>query len=626
MHCKLNFYISIVLFFLGSISVCGQENSAQGTVQDTTNKLSPDYLPVYTAPVKQHHFYPLVFQQIDTQMVEVNHFSPTLHTDKIYQTLGIFGQAHQSVVFDFEKDMGFRYIKYPYPLLFKTQNDLLTYKLETSYTKVGYFFGLSSENSLSVDFAQKVKNAIVSINVIANSNNKDYYLNQEIRNLLGDAQVQYENKNKSYGLRASYIINRTENQENGGIRDIELFKQHNEKNNTDYPVYSNNGFLTVLTNDVNFQHFLNVKNKQGFYFGTFTHNVQYQSYRSNYFDCIDTSLANQAYFFESDSTFDTLECYKIVNSIQLSNFTPFSSISNNENFLRFAGGIMHEYFEDRRTYYNFHSFTPFIRGNLKFLDFFEVFGKFSYSFGGYTHNDAIANLKGEWTFSKKYRIVLGVHTDFYRVSPDYIYTKFTSNHFKWDTIFKKQNIASLGAYITYKDYKASAKIFLLDNVVIFGPDYKPVQLSKFSRLVQIAVYAPFRYKGFGLTTHIALQNSSSDSIQVPLLAGKANLFYIFDIFRKKLKLQIGLDVMYNTSYYANGYSPALYSFYFQNSNIVGNYWFVDASATIRISRLYAFARIGNLLAPFQQYNMFTTPGYPNKDFLLTIGINWRFHD
>ena len=193
-------------------------------------------------------------------------------------------------------------------------------------------------------------------------------------------------------------------------------------------------------------------------------------------------------------------------------------------------------------------------------------------------------------------------------------------------MFKKQNIASLGAYITYQKYKASAKIFLLDNVVIFGPDYKPIQLSKFSRLVQIAVYAPFRYKGFGLTTHIALQNASSDSIQVPLLAGKANLYYIFDIFKKKLKLQLGLDLLYNTSYYANGYSPALYSFYFQNSNIVGKYWFVDANATIRISRLYFFARIGNLLAPFQHYNMFTTPGYPNKDFLLTIGINWRFHD
>jgi hypothetical protein len=263
---------------------------------------------------------------------------------------------------------------------------------------------------------------------------------------------------------------------------------------------------------------------------------------------------------------------------------------------------------------------------MKFLNFFEVFGQFSYSFGGYTHNDAIANLRGEWSFSKKYHIILGVHTDFYRVAPDYNYSRFNSNHFKWDALFNKQNIASLGAYLTYKEYKASAKIFLLDNMVIFGTDYKPIQLSKFSRVVQIAVYAPFRYKGFGVTTHIALQNSSSDSIQVPLLTGKANLFYIFDIFKKKLRLQLGLDVMYNTSYYPNGYSPAQYSFYFQNSKILGNYWFVDAHATVRISRIYFFARIGNILSPFQQHNMFTTPGYPINDFLFTLGINWRFHD
>lgn len=624
MHCKLNFYISIVLFLLSSITVYGQENSASGIAKDTTNELSPDYLPVFTAPIKQHHFYPLHFQSVDTQMVEVNHYTPTLNSHNIYQTLGVAGQAHKSMIFDFEKNMGFTYLKYPFPLLFKTQNDLMLYQLETSYTKVGYFYGLPSENALTLDFAQKVKNAIVSINVIANTNT-GYYVHQAIQGLVGDAQVQYETKNKNYGFRASFIINRTENQENLGIRESEFSRLDTAKDQ-DVKVNSNNGFLSVLTSDFNFQHFLNVKNKQGQYFGTFTHNVQYQRYRSTYSDCIDTTLESPFYSFESDSTFDTLQCYKIVNSIQLSNFTPFSVVSSKNNFLRFAGGIMHEYFEDRRTYYNFHSFTPFIRGNMKFLNFFEVFAHFSYSFGGYIHNDAIANLKGEWTFSKKHHIVLGIHTDFYRVAPDYIYSRFSSNHFKWDALFKKQNIASLGAYLTYKDFKASAKIFLLDNMVIFGTDYKPIQLSKFSRLVQISVYAPFRYKGFGITTHIALQNSSSDSIQVPLLAGKANLFYIFDIFKKKLRLQLGLDVMYNTRYYANGYSPAQYSFYFQNSNMIGNYWFVDAHATIRISRIYFFARIGNLLSPFQQYNMYTTPGYPNNDFLFTLGINWRFHD
>jgi len=605
--------------------VNGQEKGGVENRKDSLNTLSPDYLPVYVAAIKSHHFYPLQFNAIDTQMVEVNHYSPSLMSDKIYQTLGIFGQAHQTMIFDFEKEMGFTYIKYPFPLNFKTQNDLHIYDLETSYTKIGYFYGLPSENALSLNFAQKVGAATVSLNVLANSN-IGYFLHQATQGLVGDAQVFYESRNKKYGFRASYIINRTKNNENGGLSDLEEFQSHSLDNITLYPVNSASGLMTVLVQDMGLQHYYNLQNKNGQYFGTITHNAQYQRYRSDYFDYIDTSRAFQTYFFESDTTFDTISCYKIINSIQWSNFSPLSKISKSNNFIRFAGGILHEYFEDRRTFYNFHSFTPFVRGNMKFLNFFELFGSFSYSFGGYIHHDAIANLKGEWSFSKKRNIKLGVHADFYRVSPDYVYAKFNSNHFKWDTLFKKQNIASLGAFITYQSYKASAKIFLLDNMVVFGTDYHPVQLEKFSRLVQISLYAPFRYKGFGLTTHIAVQNASSDSIQVPLLAGKANLFYIFDIFKKKLRLQLGVDVMYNTTYYADGYAPALYAFHFQDQHKIGNYWFVDANATIRISRIYFFARIGNFLSPFQQYRMYTTPAYPTKDFLLSIGINWRFHD
>lgn len=625
MYCKLKSYISIVLIFFCSNTIYGQNLINENTPKDTTHNLSPDYLPVYSAPIKQHQFYPLVFDPIDTQMVEVNHYNPILHSENIYQNLGIFGQAHQSMVYNFEKDMGFTFIKYPYPLYFKNQNDLRVYDLETSYTKIGYFYGLPSENALSLNFAQKVKSSIISIHMLANSN-VGYFLHQAIQGIVGDAQIQYESKNKNYGFRASYIINRTENQENGGISDVELFKQQSMESITGYPVYSSNAVMKILSQDLNLQQFLTIKSKSGFNFGTLTHNVQYQRYKSDYFDYLDSTLNIQTYFFEADTTFDTLRSYKIVNSIQWSNFTPFSLMSSNQSFLRFAGGIMHEYFEDSKTFYNFHSFTPFVRGNIKLLNVLDLFGKFSYTFGGYTHNDAIANIQGEWTFSKKNKLILGVHADFYRVSPDYIYSQFSSNHFKWDTTFKKQNIATFGAFLKFKEYKASAKIFLLDQFVIFGTDYKPVQLEAFSRLLQISLYAPFRYKGFGLTTNMTLQNASSDSIQVPLFAGKANLFYIFDIFKKKLRLQIGIDVMYNTAYYGNGYSPALYSFYFQNTQMTGNYWYVDANATIRISRIYFFARIGNLLSPFQKYNMFTTPGYPTKDFLVSLGVYWRFHD
>jgi hypothetical protein len=625
MHCKLSPYRFLVLFLFFIVTLQGQELSNEPK-KDSIVAPSPEYLPVYTAKIKQHFFYPLQYVPIDTQMVEVNHYSPTQKTNNIYQTLGIFGQAHQSMIFDFSRSMGFQFIKYPYPLLFKTQDDLVLYKLETSYTKVGYFYGLPNENTLSLNFAQKVKNSIVSLNVSANQN-EGYFYHQALQGLVGDAQIQYETPKHQYGFRVSYIINRTENQENNGLVDVNNFRLLDTlRDNKGFPVNSNNAIMQILTHDINWQHYFNITNKKGLYFGTLTHNAQYQYISSSYFDYIDTTAESQVYTFASDTTFDTLKCYKIVNSIQWSNFSPMASLIQNDNFIKFAFGMMHEYFEDRRTYYHFHSFTPFVRGSIRVLKFLDIYGNFSYAFGGYVHNDAIANLNGEWVVNRKLNFMIGVHTDFYRISPDYIYSHFNSNYFQWDTTFKKQNIAVLGAYLKIKEYKLSTKIFLLDNLVILGTDRTPVQLSKFSRLVQFSLYAPYRYKGFGVTSFLALQHATSDSIQVPLFSGKMNVYYIFDIFKRKLKLQLGIDVMYNTSYFANGYSPAQYSFYYQNTMTVGNYWYIDANATVRISRLYFFARIGNLFSPLQNYNMFTTPSYPNDDFLFSLGVNWRFHD
>lgn len=626
MCCRLVHYITILLIFLNINFGNAQETTTQVQPIDTTKSLSPDYLPVNYAKIGQHHFYPLDFKPIDTNMVEVNHYSKTLQSENIYQTLGIFGQAHQSMIFNFKKEMGFTFIQFPFPLYFKSQNELQLFDLKTSYTKIGYFYGVSGENSLTLTFAQKIKDFTVSINVLANSNTA-YFLHQEIQGLVGDAMVRYETPNKKYGFRASYIINRKENQENSGIADIEEFKEHAlEGGYPAYAVNSSNALLKILTHDINLQQYFNISDSKGNYFGTLTHNSQYQRITSNYFDYFDTTALYQLYTFESDSTFDTLSCYKIVNSIQWSNFSPNSILSSANNFVKLAGGIMHEYFEDSRTYFNFHSFTPFVRGHIRLIKYLDIQGDFSYSFGGYTHNDAIANLNGEWALNRNLNFKVGVNANFYRISPNYNYSYFKSNHFQWNLNWEKQNIAELGAFLTFKKFKASAKIFLLDNFVIFNSDYSPIQLDNFSRVVQFNIYAPFRYKGFGLTANLSLQNASSDSIQVPLFAAKSSVFYIFNIFKRKLRLQLGVDVMFNTTYYANGYSPALYSFYFQDQQKVGNFWYIDANATIRISRLYFFARIGNVISPFQNYNMFTTPNYPMKDFLISVGINWRFHD
>ena len=58
--------------------------------------------------------------------------------------------------------------------------------------------------------------------------------------------------------------------------------------------------------------------------------------------------------------------------------------------------------------------------------------------------------------------------------------------------------------------------------------------------------------------------SNKEAIQVPLFAGKLDIFYRFNIFKNKAQLQLGLNAAYNTNYYADAYHPLLHQFYHQH--------------------------------------------------------------
>jgi hypothetical protein len=84
--------------------------------------------------------------------------------------------------------------------------------------------------------------------------------------------------------------------------------------------------------------------------------------------------------------------------------------------------------------------------------------------------------------------------------------------------------------------------------------------------------------------------------------------------------------MYNTSYFADAYTPVFHKFYYQQSQKVGDFIFMDANVTVKIDRINFYFRIGNLLPPAMNYKNFTTPNYPLKEYLISLGLSLRFFD
>jgi hypothetical protein len=231
-----------------------------------------------------------------------------------------------------------------------------------------------------------------------------------------------------------------------------------------------------------------------------------------------------------------------------------------------------------------------------------------------------------WTISKEKEHVIGLKATYYRNSPEYIMQHVNVDNFRWVNFFRQQDILQCKAYWNYRKYNATVSYYYLNDWVYLSETLRPEQNINDGHLFQFSTFIPFRHNNFGTTANLNLQYCTNEVVKVPFFAGKLSVYYIFELLRKRLKILIGTDLMYNTTYYADAYLPILRKFYNQNLHPVGNFLYWDANITVKIDRINFFFRSGNLLPPAMNMRNFSTPNYPSKEYLLSIGISWRFYD
>lgn len=626
---------SIVLLQFGAL--CAQND--QGVLPhsiDSAMAISPRYMPVNYTTIDPFFFLPSNYTDIDTAIDQAHYYSPLYDLDHIYQNLGLPVQAQQNMAFDFIYNRGFSYLHTPYPLYFTQQKDLRFYDLKTSYTRLSYSLGIPKNNNFDVTHVQRIKKVFAAVNLRANTN-PGQYVNQKTNYLSIDGTVQYEIPSKIYGFKLSYIFDRVALSENGGliandesgsnVLGYNSFLQHISSTLKEYAVNTTDASSKTLSHDLVLQQYVNIMNKErDRQFGTITHTFQFKDFRSSYTDTKIDSLAFDTLYFSKKGTNDTLKYYTITNALQWSNFSLLEKMNTDERFFHYAAGIMHDYAYSKFSRYSTNSLSLFARTQFRPLPLLDIKAHFSYSIAGYNHNDMNADVEVSWAFNRKKAHSVGLEVNYNHIAPDYLFTHYSGNYDQWDKEWGKQDILKLGVFWTREKLKVSFNYFMLNDYMIFNKDLKPFCVENPANIAQLNVYTPLRFKNFAVNTNLYLQYSDNEYISVPIFAGKVSTYYIFHIFKRKLQLQIGLDLMYNTSYYADGYSPVLRQFYHQDDVKTGNYLYLGANLNLKIERINIFFRGGNLLAGLMSYNYFTTPYYPMEAYKFTLGISWRFYD
>ncbi len=615
---------------------------------DSAMAISPNYLPTAYTRCGTTFFQPIDYKEIDTTIGFVYQHDPLLRNENLYQSLGINGQAHKPMNFTFSKEPGFSLLPCPYPLYFKNQSDLKYYKLKTSYTQLAYTYGFETENTLYATHAQNIRDLFnIAVN-LRGYLNEGYFTHQKTRDVVADALCHFQTRNEIYGFRLSYIVNFFNTQENGGLQNQQDFYDHLPKLLTGYNMNLYDATSRILTHDLMFQQYVNIKSQkkksetgEKNHWGTFTHTFQFRQQSYFYSDSpTDSLFYPHTYSLPTDSIKDSLSFYTISNTIQYSTFQPYKEPANPNYFFHFTGGITHEYTHFQSNFYFGNSYTPFAQVHVRLFKYIDLHAKLAYTLGRKpteTIRASVANgcyQKNDLSFSaaitakldKKKHHTIGCDFDFFYLSPDYIFSRFSDDNFYWNNQWKKENIIRLTPYWQYKDYRVEFSYYMLHNYVYLNEELTPTLLDAYANIIQLHTYVPFRYKGLGIIFNGYLQYANKEAIQVPLFAGKLDIFYRFNIFKNKAQLQLGLNAAYNTNYYADAYHPLLHQFYHQHEVKTGNYCYLDLYLAIRVQRINIFIKGIHLLSGLMGYDYFTTPGYPMQSRSFSVGITWRFHD
>ena len=635
MRYKPVLYIIITLLCaLMAGNAFAQETSQKGvnSAIDSSMAISPDYLPTQYAPFPTITFNPLVYRNIDTSLIHISEYDPLWKIENLYQSLGINGQAHKSMIFDLSHDIGFTMITLPYSLYFKKMQDLKLYNLATSYTDINFTWGWRRELVFNATHAQRIRQVDFVVNIDACSN-PGYFIHQSVNRLNVNALVKYETPNKIYGVLAAYNLNHGKFSENGGLENCSNFTDRDPRDSTitydlsSFAVMFSNAQTLINTHNAQLTNYVNIKNKKGNYFGTVSYIADLEHMKSTFRDYdLNNLFYLNHYFMSPDSTNDSIQYIRISNTLQWSNYSPVDTLGNQPYFIRFAGGLRHEFIRAISPYYQGNSIALFARTQVRLFKVWDIFGSISYSLFGYNHNDAMATAGFRFNINEKQHHYLGFEASFMRYAPDFIYSKYIGNNNAWVKDWGKQNIFKAGAYWTIFDYSLRFNFINAGKYVYLNNDFKPVQLEKPCQVVEFILYAPVRTKHFSLDAEIALQHSTNKAVTVPLFAGKLGAIYTTSIFKKRLRFQVGIDLFYNTKYYADGYNPILHQFYSQQYLKTGNYLYVNAHLAIRVKRISFFVRGGNLIAGLMSFRYITTPGYPMQGISVQAGVNWKFYD
>ena len=215
-------------------------------------------------------------------------------------------------------------------------------------------------------------------------------------------------------------------------------------------------------------------------------------------------------------------------------------------------------------------------------------------------------------------------------SPGYWQENLFSNHYTWFNSFNKESETRFEVNFSVPDIALEIGAWqgVMGNTIYYDTNSRVTQSPGTISLTSLYARKDFRIAGFHLDHRALVQITSDETVlPVPTFSAYLSYYYEFWVKRDVLRVQIGIDGRFNTSYYAPSYNPALSTFFNQREVKVGSYPYLDAFVAAKWKRMRILLKLQHLNQNlFGNGEYFQVARYPLNPRMFKFGISWSFYD
>lgn len=221
-------------------------------------------------------------------------------------------------------------------------------------------------------------------------------------------------------------------------------------------------------------------------------------------------------------------------------------------------------------------------------------------------------------------IKISAEGHFSNLAQPYLLQEYISNHFAWSNNFGKTRKYKIAGNLEIPWSRTNFSVGLenIQNYVYFNSFSMPQQYGGNVQVFSASLTQPLKLGILHWDNTLYYQTTSNSSIlPLPQFTIYSNLYLKFIAF-KVLKVQVGVDCDYYTSYKGLDYQPATMSFHVQGDDAikVGNYPLMNVYVNARLYKTRFYIQYSHLNQGWFSSNYFLMPHYPMNPRRLEMGL------